>query len=143
MDAVPISVAVIDVNEDHNVDLIVVYPISNSIGIYLNDGSYTFTKGKSYPTGDGPQSILLADVNDDQKLDLIVSNLGSLTVGIYLDKTNGEFDEQQLYPTQDRPYDVILTDIDNDQQSDILIRYQRNLAIIYGDCLKNYLTKEE
>ncbi|CAF1090740.1 unnamed protein product, partial [Didymodactylos carnosus] len=75
----PQAVTVNDVNNDNIPDIIVGNNGGNSVGIFLNLGSGTFSSQTAYPTGSGsgPYSVSVMDVNSDNKPDIVVANSGT------------------------------------------------------------------
>ena len=80
----PWSLAVVDVNSDGKVDIIVGNYDSNTVGVFLNTGNGTFSLQTTYSTGISPWSLVATDVNNDSKPDIIVTNSGSDNVGVLL-----------------------------------------------------------
>jgi hypothetical protein len=82
----PISVVVVDVNNDNKPDIIVANYNADNIGVLLNFGDGTFLPQTtcSTATNSRPQSVSVVDVNNDGKLDIIVANSGGSNVGILL-----------------------------------------------------------
>ena len=83
-DSNPQSVAVVDVNSDNKVDIIVANSGSNTIGVLLNTGNGTFLNQTTYLTGSGPWSVAVVDVNSDNKTDIVVTNYNSNSVSVLL-----------------------------------------------------------
>ena len=61
-----------DFNRDSFVDLAVINPDSDSVGVLLGNGDGTFRTKKNYSTGHGsnPGVLATADLNNDTLLDL-------------------------------------------------------------------------
>jgi hypothetical protein len=121
----PISVAVVDVNNDSQPDIVVADPNLNSVGVLLNAGSGTFLAQTTYSTGAGstPYSVAVVDVNSDNKPDIVVANLGSNNVGVLLNTGSGTFLAQTTYSTgaASSPASVAAVDVNSDNKPDIVV----------------------
>jgi len=76
-------VAVADLNEDSNADVLAA--AGNGVRVMLGDGSGGFrpAPGSPFP-GKGAWQLAVGDVNGDDKPDVVASNLESNTVSIWL-----------------------------------------------------------
>jgi len=86
------SIAVADVNNDGNPDLLVANFASGTAGILMGIGNGTFQPAISDVSGGGfAQSIAVADVNRDRKPDIVVGNTNTSnfqdSVGVLLNNT--------------------------------------------------------
>jgi hypothetical protein len=70
----PWFVAVGDVNNDNQLDIISVNTGTNSVGVFLGYSNGTFTDMKTYSTGipSSPWTVAIDDINNDNYLDLVV-----------------------------------------------------------------------
>jgi hypothetical protein len=84
--SLPSSVAVVDVNSDSKLDIIVTNYNGDNVGVLLNEGNGTFTTQTTYTTGSnsGPSTVVVIDVNSDSKPDIIVANKLNGNVGVLL-----------------------------------------------------------
>jgi hypothetical protein len=118
-------VAVVDVNNDSQPDVIVANWGTNNVGVLLNSGTGTFTTQTTYSTGTGSNSISVAvvDVNNDSQPDIIVGNWGAGNVGVLLNSGNGTFTAQTTYSTGtgSSPYVVAVVDVNSDGKPDITV----------------------
>ena len=121
----PSSVAIADVNNDNNPDIVIVSYTSNNVGIFLNAGNGTFLTQTTYSTGFGsnPRSAIVADVNNDNKPDIVVACFSSNNVGILLNVGNGTFLAQTTYSTgaSSNPRTAVVADVNNDNKPDIVV----------------------
>ncbi|CAF0980985.1 unnamed protein product [Rotaria sordida] len=121
----PYSVAVVDVNGDSKIDIIVANSNAANIGVLLNTGIGTFVAQVSYTTGTSsyPYSVAVADVNGDSKVDIIVANANADNVGVLLNTGTGTFAAQMSYTTgaSSSPYYVVTTDVNGDTYLDIIV----------------------
>jgi hypothetical protein len=85
----PTSVAIGDLRNDGNEDVVVTNWKDNTVSVLLNNGNGTFQTRVDYATADGPNVVVLGDVNGDGKPDLVVACDGS--VSILLGNGDGTF----------------------------------------------------
>ncbi|CAF3754506.1 unnamed protein product, partial [Adineta steineri] len=134
----PTSIAVVDFNNDKQLDIVVANYGTDNIGIFLGYGNGTFSTQITYSTGDNsqPQAVTIGDFNNDKQLDIVVANNGTNNIGIFLGYGNGTFSSQTIYSTGNgsRPRDVAAGDFNNDGQLDIAVAnyYGFNIGIFLG-----------
>jgi uncharacterized protein (DUF2141 family) len=125
----PIAVGVGDLNGDGNLDLAVVNNGNDSNGhpgtvtILLGKGDGSFTTGKTFNTGDGPNSVAVGDFNGDGKLDLALSNYDVSrgdSVSVLLGKGDGTFRKYVSYQTGSAPEYVATADVNGDGILDLV-----------------------
>ncbi|CAF4403146.1 unnamed protein product, partial [Adineta steineri] len=87
----PQSLAIADMNNDGQLDIIVANFQSNTIGILYAFGYELFGSPTKYLTNDGsqPNSVAVTDINNDGSLDILVANYGTDSIGIFLGYNNG------------------------------------------------------
>src|SRR5262245_24906490 len=74
----PSSVAIADLNGDGQLDLAVANAGSNTVSVFLNDGSGNLSLAATpYATGTNPTSVAIGDVNGDGLADLVTGNFGA------------------------------------------------------------------
>jgi hypothetical protein len=134
----PYSVAIGDVNNDNQLDIVVTITNPDSVIIFLNYIKGAFAIIAVYSTGYGsaPFSVALADFNSDNHLDIVVANSHTDNVGVQLGYGNGTFGRQTTYATgfESLPYSVIVADFNHDNRWDIAATNLRsdNVVIFYG-----------
>ena len=133
----PRSVAVGDVNNDHQMDIVVANSGTNTIGIFLSKGDGTFANQQTYSTGSEsrPYSIVVSDFNDDNYLDIAVANYGTNNIGIFLGNGNGTFADQKIFSLgSSRPLFITIGDFNKDNRMDIVVaNYGTNsIGILLG-----------
>jgi hypothetical protein len=125
----PIAVGVGDFNHDGNLDLAVVNNGNRSNGqpgtvtILLGNGDGTFTTGKTFDTGDGPNCVAIGDFNGDGKVDLALSNYNvsfGNTVAVLLGNGDGTFQAYKPYETGNGPEFVVTADVNGDGILDLM-----------------------
>jgi hypothetical protein len=133
----PRSVVVGDLNNDHQMDIIVANSGRNTIGVFLSKGDGTFANQQTYSTGSEshPYSIAVSDFNNDNYLDIAVANYGTNNIGIFLGNGRGAFSDQNLISLgSSHPLFVTVTDFNNDHRTDIaVVNYGTNdIGILLG-----------
>ena len=140
----PISIAVNDLNNDTQLDIVVVNHGSDNIGIFHGNVDGTFGKQITYSTGFGsrPLSVAIGDFDKDSHLDITVANNGTANVGIFLGNGDGRFQKIQVYATEisSSPTTVVVCNINNDIWIDIIIAIDNidNIGILLGDGPKSF-----
>jgi hypothetical protein len=133
----PLSIAVADVNNDGDLDLIVPNLLGNNVSVLLGNGNGIFQMQQTYATGDDPQFVAVADFNHDGWLDLAVSNNGDATVGVLLNNGDGTFASQVTSSVGNDPYGVVAQDFNGDGIPDLAVTNVQDgtisILIGYGD----------
>ena len=80
----PISVAIVDLDGDGNLDLAVSNFSSNSVSLLRGNGDGTFQSARGFGVGQGPVSVLASDLNGDGKPDLVFSLLYAAHISVFL-----------------------------------------------------------
>ncbi|HEY9126069.1 MAG TPA: VCBS repeat-containing protein [Acidobacteriaceae bacterium] len=125
----PRWIAVADVNNDHNSDILVANAglesdDSGSITVLLGDGHGSFhpAANSPFPAGHLPNDIAVGDMNQDGNLDLVVANHQSPYLRIFLGDGHGGFRLAPGSPvdvhSNPHPHAVIVADFDSDGKLD-------------------------
>ncbi len=134
----PTAVAVGDINNDDQLDIIVSNFAACNVGILFGYGNGSFSVVKTYSTGETsfPYSFTLIDLDIDGQLDIIVANFGASNIGIFFGYGNGSFQNQLTYSTgyPSGPADVTVADFNNDNRLDIAVPIlnRDNVGILLG-----------
>jgi hypothetical protein len=134
----PYSIAIGDLNNDNQLDIVVANQGSNSFSVLLGFVNGTFFSPSNYLTGDGsqPLSIAVGDFNNDSRLDIIVANSGTGNAGIHLGYISENFLLAPPYQTGllSRPTSIAVGDFDNDTQLDAVVANNgtNNVMILFG-----------
>ncbi len=139
----PVSVAVGDVNNDGNLDLIVGHddPVGG-LSILLSNGDGTFQSPISVPlssAGDATYDIVLGDFNADGKLDIAVTNYLASTVTILLGNGDGTFQTGVPYSTSSNSLNTTFylaaADLNGDGKIDLLASNEVDgtIAVLLGN----------
>ncbi len=127
----PISIAVLDLNGDGNLDLASANVnlsnllVANSdVSILLGDGTGTFSTNPNYPNYDvsglsGLNAIALGDYNNDGILDLAAGTIFSNNVSIFLGDGVSNFSTVFDYTIGNTTHALALADFDDDGIVDI------------------------
>ncbi|CAF1143785.1 unnamed protein product [Adineta steineri] len=132
----PQSLAIADMNNDGQLDIIVANFQSNTIGILYAFGYELFGSPTKYLTNDGsqPNSVAVTDINNDGSLDILVANYGTDSIGIFLGYNNGKFNTMITYSLEvgSKPFFINVGHFDNDNISDIVVSNSEtdNIAIL-------------
>ena len=85
--SLPNAVAIADLNNDQQLDIVVACFGSNNIGIFLGVGDSTFVNRTTISSGlSRPLWIHIAHLDNDNYLDLAIANFGTNHVGNFLER---------------------------------------------------------
>jgi hypothetical protein len=79
--------AIADVDGDGKLDLVVANSGTDSVGIYLGNGSGGFDAAQTITVGSTPYALVIKDLNLDGKPDIVTANFNSNDVSILRNKT--------------------------------------------------------
>ena len=120
----PHSVAVGDLNNDNQTDIIVANYGTHTIGVFLGFGNGSFATVQLLSTGIAcPLSVVVGHVDGDDRLDLVVANYGTQNIDVFLGDGNGSFARAISYSTGDDslPWSITLDDLDGNRSLDIVV----------------------
>ncbi|CAF1053779.1 unnamed protein product [Adineta steineri] len=136
----PCSVTVGDLNNDYRPDIIVTNSGTNNVGVFLSNGTDTYSNQMTYFTdlSSQPQSVILVDFNNDTLLDIAVTNYGANSVGVFFGYSNGSFATQMIFLTGfgSRPFALVAGDVNKDNLTDIVVTNDGygNIDILMKTC---------
>jgi hypothetical protein len=139
-DSNPCWVAVGDFNNDSRLDIVVANSGTNNVGIFLSNGTGTFSSQITFSTvpESQPYSVAVLDFNNDTRLDIAVANYGSNSVGVFFGYGNGSFSSQLILNTgfDSHPFAVVVGDVNNDNLTDIIATNNGygNIDILFKEC---------
>ena len=135
-----ISVVVLgDLNNDHQLDIVVLNKKNNSFSILLGDGNGIYSTVITYSSESVllPVSLVLGDVNEDNCLDIAIISETSDKIGIFVGYCNGTFGIDSIYRVgmDWRPFSIVMDDFNSDNHLDLAIAYsnQNWFGIYFGD----------
>jgi hypothetical protein len=120
-DAGPLFLAVGDVNNDGNLDLVFSIGISTAVVEALGNGDGTFQPTTLIALTSFPDGVALADFNHDGNLDIVAANCGSLNVSVFLGNGNGTFQGPFDYSTNGGAFAVATGDFNQDGSIDLAV----------------------
>lgn len=132
----PHGVAVADFNGDGKPDIAVALSDSNSIAVFLNQGSGTFgapvMTALQIPNGLG--GLAAGDFNEDGKMDLVVSTIsgGSQDNIILLGNGDGTFRQQAGLPNSCGSVTTVIADLNGDTHKDLVFGCNGGLQVFLG-----------
>jgi hypothetical protein len=123
----PVSIAIGDLRNNGNADIVVATQLTNRISVLLGNGDGTFGKPISYSTksiGNGPTGAAIADFNRDGNLDIAVTAqaAGKNGVGVFYGKGDGTFGKPTVTALKYQGGDALVTaDFDKNGSPDLAV----------------------
>lgn len=117
----PVSVAIGDLNEDGNPDLVVANWSGASVSVLLGNGLGGFGAATPYATGGRPISASLVDLNGDHHLDLVVADWSNGAIKVLLGSGTGALGAATSFATVANPYSVAVGDVNGDGKPDVVV----------------------
>jgi hypothetical protein len=117
----PRFVALGDINNDGNSDIVSSNYGSNTVSVLLGDGAGSFGEKTDSAASSEPRFVALGDLNNDGHPDIVVTGTGSNTVSVLLGDGAGSFGEKTDSAAGAAPYFVALGDLNNDGHTDIVV----------------------
>jgi hypothetical protein len=134
------AVAVGDFNNDSRLDIVVANSGTDNVGIFLSNGTGTFSNQTTYSTGPDsqPYSVAILDFDNDTRLDIAVANYGSNSMVIFFGYGNGAFRNESIFNTgfDSHPCAIIVGDVNNDNVTDVIAINDGygNIDILLKEC---------
>jgi len=122
----PYGVALGDVDDDGDLDLLTVSYTTSTVSVRLNNGFGTFGGGSEVAVGSGAVALALGDVDNDGDLDLLTANYTASTVSVRLNggdasgSNTGQFGGGAEVAVGRAPQRLSLGDVDGDGDLDLL-----------------------
>ena len=126
----PSGVAVGDIDNDGDNDVIITHMGSSKVLVYKNQGVVGYSLSAELNTGTGTRCPTLIDLDNDNDKDLVfISSGGSANLWVYNNTGNGNYVLKKSYGTTQGaalfvPYDFFITDLDGDEDLDIVLTVQ-------------------
>ena len=135
-----------DFNGDKKLDFAVTDDYSQTVSVYLNDGTGKFgapvTTTLNVPSIGGFGQIVAGDVNEDGKQDLIVAPIAGLQYDVVLlGNGDGTFTEKGQISTSYGFSSAALVDINGDKHLDLIAGGNGSLYVHLGDGTGNFTQK--
>lgn len=134
--AIPVSIALSDLDEDGTLDAAVANQGNDAVGILNNDAKNLLSLRASVPLAAGavPSGITAVDLDGDGDQDLVTSNLGDDTITV-LRNDGGTFSVVASRGVGRKPSSVTSGDFNGDGKRDIAVTNQdsNNATILLGD----------
>jgi hypothetical protein len=134
----PYDLALADMNNDGNLDLITGNSTTNNITIRLGNGNGTYGGATNFPVlGTEPASIAVADFNQDGNLDVATANHCSTncatTISVLLGTGSGAVGTATTFAAGTRVWNLIAEDVTGDGIIDLITgRYTANQIAIFA-----------
>ncbi|MBL1216126.1 MAG: VCBS repeat-containing protein [Planctomycetes bacterium] len=133
----PASVAIGDLNNDQNLDLVVPNQTGGTYGwgdisVLYNRGGGEFLAENRIDVGVDPRAAVITDMDNDQNPDIVLASYSS-NVGLIVlyGLGNGQFDDPvDYYIGNSGHVDVIAVDVDNDDDPDIVLGSGKSAALM-------------
>ena len=120
LEAAPGSLAIADLNQDTNLDVIAVSPSGNSISVLEGRGNGTFSAQPPFASsGQMPLSVAVGRFNNDPYPDLVTANLSTSDLSLFLNDGHGKFAAPVSVKTDAGPVCVVAADLNGDGLDDL------------------------
>src|SRR5581483_412407 len=123
----PAFVAIGDVNNDGNLDLVTANQGNfggGGVSVLLGRGDGTFDTALNYPMGYDVRSVALADFNGDGEVDLAATNFNARGRGellVALGNGDGSFQAPKVYSAGPTPLSLAVGDFNHDHTPDVVV----------------------
>lgn len=116
------GIALGDLDEDGDLDLVVVNQSANTLNLLKNptEGGGSWQVYDTKATGGSPFNVALADIDGDAHLDIAVTNVGG-TVSLYKGDGSGGFADQVSISSGTAPTGLALGDLDADGRPELVV----------------------
>ncbi|CAF4014366.1 unnamed protein product, partial [Adineta steineri] len=134
----PSAVAIVDINNDAQLDIVVANYGNNNFGVFLGFSNGTFFSQLTYSTGDysEPYYLAVGDFNNDNRMDVVVANSGSNNLGVFFGYVSDSFLSAPAYLSapSSHPTSIARADFNNDAQMDVVVTNNGadNIMILFG-----------
>jgi hypothetical protein len=117
----PSALAVGDIRNSGNLDIVVANYATSTVSILRGDGHGAFRCTATYPVGKNPNSVALARFTSLGNLDIVTANTNGRNVSILTGNGDGTFQAAKNTPAGYVPYSVIAADFNGDGLMDVAV----------------------
>jgi hypothetical protein len=135
----PYPVALADVNDDRNLDIVVpnTAPGPTTITVLLGDGRGEFRAAPRSPfkANDRAYFVAVADLNGDNKPDIVATHDDTSIASLHLGDGKGNFVPANNSPLElgNRGWSVVPVDLNRDGKIDLAFGAEHGVAVFLGD----------
>ncbi len=133
----PVGLVAGNFNADTKIDLVVANFNSNSLSIFLNNGSGGFGVPGNHLAGPFPSALAAADFNGDGRLDLAMTDAASDDVKVIFGNGTGNFSPLPFngIPVGANPSAIVASDFNGDGKVDLAVANAdtNNVSILLGN----------
>lgn len=102
------NMALLFLNWDANLDLLVLQKESKELQTYYGDGLGSFEKGMSIPLHFAPSKMLIDDINGDGNHDVILFSESDRSFSVYFSNGDSTFQRDITYAAGIKPIDILI-----------------------------------
>jgi VCBS repeat protein/FG-GAP repeat protein len=117
----PVAVAVVDLNNDGNLDVLTLNQGDNSVSVLLGNGAGSLGLRTDFATGASPVGLAIRDFDGDGHLDVATANKNDNTVSVLLGDGSGGFGPRSDIATSTDPASVAAGDLNGDSLPDLAV----------------------
>lgn len=134
----PRGVTAVDLNNDGNPDIATANEGTNTVSVFLADGSGGFAPRADFPAGSGSRSVVAADFDHDGNPDLATANFWEGTVAVLLGDGAGAVAPPLAFAPSGNAHWVVTDDFNGDGAADVALT--RPVCNGTGSCPFNKLS---
>ncbi len=137
----PFFVAVNDLNDDGQADLVVANSGSNNVSVLRGQGGGGFSPKNDFATELSPRCVAVADLNGDGKKDLAVANTGANSISLLPGDGSGKFGEATSLTIGPSPRSVVAVDLHSDGKLGLAVTSyaSQKVFVMVGDGAGNFM----
>lgn len=120
----PLDIAIGDINNDGDLDVLTANRDGMSFSVFLGNGDGSLTEVDTINIDHGPTSLSLGDINKDGRLDIAATvcsrGCNDNAIMIFHGLGNGQFEQEKYLASDGVPYNIALSDLNGDEFLDII-----------------------